>query len=141
VIKFEADNPVYGAPEILVENSMSTNNPESFWNIVLDKQIVKRPAKANALVETIKELYIYWAKEYCKKGIMQGVGLKDEAYFRYFNYPDFLTPNSGLIQIRRYADINNKSDLQQKFEDVSEKAKIVREEIFRLLVEEFKYFQ
>lgn len=42
-MKFEADNPMNGAPEIYVDNPMSTNNPGSFWNIVLDDQIIKRP--------------------------------------------------------------------------------------------------
>ncbi|MCU0472973.1 MAG: hypothetical protein MUC93_06355 [Bacteroidales bacterium] len=141
ITKFEKNNPIIGASEILIENPLSTNNPEGFWNLILDNHISKNSKKAFNLVQEIKELYSYWEKEYCKNKILSDVGLKDEPYFRYFNYPDFLTPNSGLIQIRRYADINNKSDLQQRFEIINEKTKIVREEIFRLLVEEFKYFQ
>lgn len=31
------------------------------------------------------------------------MGLEDEAYFRYFSYPDFLTRHSGLVQLRKYA--------------------------------------
>lgn len=72
---------------------------------------------------------------------MQRVGLQDEPYFRYFDYDDFLTPNSGLIQIRRYADLNGKADIQAMFENISKKTKTVKEEIYRLLVEEFKYFE
>jgi len=140
VTKFEANNPVEGAPEVFVDNPMSTNNPDSFWNMVLNGQIKKQPKTAYELVEAIKGLYIYWAKDYCTSGIMKRVGLQDEPYFKYFDYDDFLTPNSGLIQIRRYADLNRKADLQEYFEDISKKTKAVREVIYRLLVEEFKYF-
>lgn len=79
-------------------------------------------------------------KTYCPKGIIPNIGLKDEPYFKYFNYKDFLTSNSGLIQIRKFADVNHKPDLLKRVEDISEKTKKVREEIYRLLVEEFKYF-
>jgi hypothetical protein len=139
--KFEEDNPVEGSPEVFVENPMSTNNPDSFWNTVLDNTIVQRPLTAHELVEAVKGLYIHWAKDHCKSGIMRRVGLKDETYFKYFDYDDFLTPNSGLIQIRKYADINCKADLQEHFETISKKTKTVREEIYRILVDEFKYFE
>ncbi|MBM3240022.1 hypothetical protein FJZ31_27360 [Candidatus Poribacteria bacterium] len=140
VTKFEADNPVQGAPEVFVDNPMSTNNPDSFWSTTLDAYIVEQPATAHNLVEAIKELYTYWVKTYCPHGIIKNVGLKDEPYFKYFDYEDFLTPNSGLIQIRKFADLNGKSDLLKRFEDIAEKTKKVREELYQLLVEEFKYF-
>jgi len=120
---------------------MSTNNPDSFWHMVLYKEIVQKPKTAHDLVEAIKGLYGYWVKEHCKNGIKTKVGLQNEPYFKYFDYDDFLTPNSGLIQIRKYADLNGKADLQEHFEDISEKAKLVREEIYRLLVDEFGYFE
>ncbi len=141
VTRFEGNNPVDGVPEVLVDNPMSTNNPDSFWNLVLDENIVETPNIALDLTEAIKELYSYWAKKYCMKGIIWRVGLKEEPYFKYFNYDDFLTPNSGLVQIRKYAEINKNADLLEYFEDISKKTKSVREEIYRLLVEEFKYFE
>jgi len=125
---------------IEVKKGRSTNNPDSSWNMVLDEQIVQRPKTAHDLVEAIKDLYSYWAKEHCRDGFKTKVGLQDEPYFKHFDYDDFLTPNSGLIQIRKYADLNVKANLQQHFEDISEKTKAVPEEIYRLLVEEFKYF-
>ncbi len=141
VTKFEADNPIEGAPEVFIDNPMSTNNLNSFWNIVLDSEIVARPTKATELVEAIKALYMYWAKEHCKTGILTNVGLKDEPYFKYFAYDDFLTPNSGLIQIKKYADQQLKTDLIRLFDDISAKTKAVKDEIYRLLVDEFKYFE
>ena len=67
--------------------------------------------------------------------------LQDEPYFKYFDYPDFLTPYSGLVQIRKYAEIHGREDLQDLFKEISVLTKKVKEEIYRLLVEEFRYFE
>jgi hypothetical protein len=141
VTRFEKDNPVAGAPEVMVDNPLSPLNPDSFWNTTLQKEIVSQPTLAIDLVELIRNLYRTFASKYCQSGIIRNIGLHNEAYFRYFDYPDFLTPNSGLIQIRKYAELNNKEDLNEQFKLISEKTKEVREEIYRLLVEEFRYFE
>ncbi|MCD4695675.1 MAG: hypothetical protein K8S16_05475 [Bacteroidales bacterium] len=141
VIKFEADNPMEGAPEVFVDNPLCPANPESFWSTTLDGVIVSYPPLAKQLVKKIKELYTYWNQEFCKGKTIEYVGLQDEPYFRYFSYPDFLTPYSGLVQIRKYATINNKADLVTKFEEISKLSKAVKEEIYRLLVKEFGYFE
>lgn len=140
VTKFEANNPVLGAPEVFVDNPLSTNNPDSFWNITLDREIVADPPAAIKLVDKIKELYRVWNYEYCKGGILENVGLHDEPYFKYFDYPDFLNKNSGLIQIKKYASDNNLTDLGELFAEISSLTKMVKGEIYRLLVDEFDYF-
>ena len=72
---------------------------------------------------------------------LENVGLHEEPYFKYFNYSDFVTPYSGLIQIRRYAEINGSSDLTEKSEIIKDLSKQVKERIYHLLVHEFKYFE
>ena len=141
VTKFEKDNPVVGAPEVFVDNPLCPANPESFWSTILDKEITDQPELPKKLVNKIKELYKHWNLNYCKGQVLQHVGLQDEPYFRYFDYPDFLTPYSGLIQIRRYSEIQGKEDLQNLFKEISALTKKVKEEIYRLLVEEFRYFE
>jgi len=141
VTKFEKDNPVTGAPEVYVDNPLCPANPESFWSTTLDKEISDKPALAKELVEKIKELYKHWNLNYCKGQVLQNVGLQDEPYFKYFDYPDFLTPYSGLIQIRQYSVIHGKEDLQNLFKEISSLTKKVKEEIYRLLVEQFRYFE
>ncbi|MEZ5196169.1 MAG: hypothetical protein R2764_07160 [Bacteroidales bacterium] len=141
VTKFEANNPVEGAPEVFVDNPLCPANPESFWSTTLDSEIIADPPAAKMLVDKIKELYAYWNQNYCKGQTMEYVGLHDEPYFRYFSYPDFLTPYSGLIQIKKFAIKNNKADLVVKFEEISKLTKVVKEEIYRLLLEEFGYFE
>ncbi|MBW8050573.1 MAG: hypothetical protein FVQ77_09585 [Cytophagales bacterium] len=140
VAKFEKDNPVKGTPEVFIDNPLSPNNHESFWFTTLEPYLIKRPAKAFHLVEAVKLLYQKWFEDYCGWETLEYVGLDEEPYFKYFHYPDFVNRNSGLIQIKKYAEINGKSDLMEMFENISEKTKEVKEEIYRILVEEFNYF-
>lgn len=140
VTKFEKDNPVEGTPEIFVDNPLCPSNPESLWSKVLDKEVLKNHELAFLLVKKIKELYKTWNIKYCKGQYIQHVGLNDEPYFKYFDYAPFLTPYSGLIQIRKYAELNALDDINVLFVEISELTKKVKEEIYRLLVEEFKYF-
>ncbi len=156
VTRFEKDNPVHGAPEIFVDNPLCPANPECFWSTTLEPFINQIEAKylkenistaprddnaAEQLIGKVKDLYRHWNLNYCKGQVLQNVGLQDEPYFRYFDYADFLTPYSGLIQIRKYSEIHGKEDLQNLFKEISTLTKKVREEIYRLLVEEFRYFE
>jgi hypothetical protein len=140
VTKFEKGNPVEGAPEVFVDNPLCPINRESFWSTTLDSEIVDSPKLASELVDLVKQLYKRWNQKYCKGQILRSVGLHDEPYFKYFDYKDFITPNSGLIQIRKYAENKNAEDLLELFVKISAKTKEVREEIYRLLVHEFGYF-
>jgi hypothetical protein len=140
VTKFEANNPVAGAPEVFVDNPMSPNNEECFYRTTLATEIEKGGGVALELKKAIDSFYQYWNKEYTKGQILEHVGLKEEAYFRYFDYPDFVTKDSGLIQIRKYAEVNGCSDLISKIQEIQSLTKKVKEEIYRLLVVEFRYF-
>jgi hypothetical protein len=140
VTKFEKDNPAEGAPEVYVDNPLCPTNPESFWSATLDAQIVVKPTLALELVNLIKQLYKRWNVKYCEGQVLYSVGLQDEPYFRYFDYKDFLTPHSGLIQIKKYAELHNAQDLVDLFASISEKTKEVRDAIYSLLVDDFGYF-
>jgi hypothetical protein len=141
VTKFEKDNPVKGAPEVFVDNPLCPTNPESFWSTTLDSEIVDRPRLSSELVELVRSIYKKWNQKYCKGQFRYGVGLQDEPYFKHFDYKDFVTPYSGLIQIRKYSEDHNAEDLLTLSEQITAKAKEVREEIHRLLVEDFGYFE
>jgi hypothetical protein len=119
VTKFEKDNPVEGAPEIWVENPMSPNNQESFYRTTLQNEIKKSKSVANELSTTIEDFYKYWNLKYTKGEILENVGLHEEAYFKYFEYPDFVTKDSGLIQIKKYADLNGCTDILEKITSIT----------------------
>lgn len=141
VTKFEADNPILSAPEVWVDNPLCPTNRNSFWSTTLDAEIVQQPDAAYLLVEKIKELYRHWNLNYCKGQHLENVGLHNEPYFKYFDYPDFLTPHSGLIQIRKYAELHGLNDMLELFIEVAKLTKGVKAEIYRLLVVEFRYFE
>lgn len=140
VTKFERNNPIEGAEEVFIDNSLAPNNPESFWSVYLQNEIDIGDPLAIELVNLIKKLYKVFALTYCQSGIIKNIGLHDEPYFKYFDYADFLTPNSGLIQIRKFAELHNKEDLNEIFKQISEKTKEVKAEIYKMLVDDFKYF-
>lgn len=142
VTKFEANNPVEGAPEVFVQNPLSTNNEEAFWHTTLLPYVEEsNEPNAIALVKLVTEFYRYWNHNYTKGQFIESVGLHNEPYFRYFDYPDFLTPNSGLIQIRKYAEIHQEMDLLSRFEDIQAATKVVKKAIYEILVRDCKYFE
>ncbi len=140
VTKFEADNPVLGAPEVWVDNPMSPNNQDSFYRTTLQAEIKKSKSVAINLAIAIEEFYQFWNLNYTKGQFLENVGLENEAYFKYFDYPNFVTKDSGLVQIKKYADINECADLLEKIALIQEKTKRVKEAIYNMLIEDFKYF-
>ncbi len=141
VTKFEADNPVKGVPEVFVDNPLCPTNPDSFWSKTLDSQVVKRPKLARVLVDSVRKLYEVWKTNNCVRSKVEYVGLDDEPYFKNFNYPDFITPYSGLVQIKKFAEVKLADDLDEQIKEINERKKKVLDEIYRILIEEFKYFE
>ncbi|MBI5403418.1 MAG: hypothetical protein HY959_08435 [Ignavibacteriae bacterium] len=148
VTKFEKDNPVPGAPEIFIDNPLCPSNPDSFWSTTLDSEIpdtkpgnkkLSNPAKE--MVKIIKELYKIWNNKYCKSQFLYNVGLHNEPYFKYFDYADFLTPYSGLIQIKKYAELQNLTDIGELFRQITAKSKQLKDEIYNILINDLKYFE
>ena len=145
VTKFEKDNPVKDAPEVFVDNPLCPTNKESFWATTLqpfiNQQKIDKENAAILLIEEITELYKYWNHNYCKGQYLYNVGLHTEPYFKYFNYPDFLTPYSGLIQIKKYAELQADVELLNRFAEISKLTKAVKQQLYHLLVKDFKYFE
>lgn len=144
VAKFEKDNPVVGAPEVFVDNPLCPTNSESFWARTLDTYTKKNVAADNSaaiLIEKVRDLYKFWNHHYCKGQYLYNCGLHSEPYFKYFNYPDFLTPYSGLIQIKKYAEMQADVELLNRFSELNRLTKAVKQQLSTLLVEHFKYFE
>ena len=133
-----------GAPEIFVDNPLCPTNKESFWNKTLLPYInqvqIDAESPALLLIEQITELYKYWNHNYCKGQFLYNCGLHNEPYFKYFNYPDFLTLYSGLIQIKKYAELQADVELLNRFSEITKLTKAVKQQLYKLLVEDFTYF-
>lgn len=138
VTKFENNNPVQNTTEIFIDNPLCPLNPDSFWATTLANQISSQIAID--LVAVINDLYEHWNSNYCKGQFLENVGLSDEPYFKYFSYSDFVTPYSGLIQIKKYAEINGKTDILDRFDKIKELTKNVKDRIYELLINNFNYF-
>ena len=140
VAKFEKDNPVIDAPEVWIDNPMSPNNANSFYRTTLQTEIKKSKTVASELASLIEEFYQYWNMNYTQGQVLEHVGLQEEAYFRYFSYPDFVTKDSGLVQIKRYADLHECADLLERIAAITSKTKEVKEELYTMLTRDFNYF-
>lgn len=147
VTRFEADNPVAGAQEVFVDNPLSPGNPDAFWTVVLAPEFQGFTAETDAatcLVDAVRAVYGYWASAVCGGQTLTNVSLHDEAYFRYFAAPDFLTRYAGLVQIRAYAAHNTGAtwypELQNRLDKLAKQREAVKGEIQRLLVDELAYF-
>ena len=87
---------------------------------------------AHQLAATIEELYLSWNKAITQGQIVENVGWQDEAYFRYFDYPDFVNKDRGLLQIRKYAEKNDDADLTVKLSGIADLTKQVREALSQM---------
>lgn len=145
VTKFEKDNPVKDAPEVFVDNPLCPTNKESFWATSLqpfiNQQNIDSQNVSILLIGQITELYKYWNHNYCKGQYLYNCGLHTQPYFKYFNYPDFLTPYSGLIQIKKYAELQGDMELLTRFSEIGKMTKAVKHQLHKLLVHDFKYFE
>ena len=144
VIKFEKDNPAKGSPEIFLENPLCPLDQNSFWKTTLEPFVKEQKLKSDnngiLLINEITEIYRFWNHNYCKGGFLYSKGLHKEPYFKHFSYPDFLTPHSGLIQIKKFAEIKGDTDLLGRFSKISMLTKQVKNEIYDILTNDFKYF-
>ena len=99
---------------------------------------------ATQLVEAVRAVCGHWATAVCGGQTLTDVGLKTEAYFKYFAAPDFLTRHAGLVQIRAYAAKHPGAswypELQKRLTRLAGLREAVKGEIHRLLTQELRYF-
>jgi hypothetical protein len=143
VTKFEKDNPVLGAPEVFIDNPICPTHKDNFYTNVLAPFLneSKTESSSKDLINEVIKLYKLWNTNYCKGQYLFNIGLQNEPYFKYFDYADFLTPHSGLIQIRKYAEIHADADLLNQFGVIAKHVKHVKARMYELLVEDFGYFE
>lgn len=90
-------------------------------------------------LDQITRYFVCKAKD--SETLLKYAVLKSAPSFKYFDYPDFLTPYSGIIHIRKYAEIHQATDLVECFEEISRNVKRVKAELYRVLVEEGGYLK
>ena len=147
VVRFEADNPVAGAPAVAVDNPLVPGFAAGFWEQVLAPEFVGQPATdaATQLVAAVRAVYGHWATAVCGGQMLPAPELHGEAYFKFFPVEAArLTPRAGLVQIRAYAAQHTGApwypELHQRLTRLATLREAVKGEIHRLLVQELRYF-
>lgn len=147
VTRFEADNPVPGAPAVSVDNPLVPGFAAGFWEQVLAPEFMGQPATdaATQLVAAVRAVYGHWATAVCGGQTILTPELHGEAYFKFFTVDAArLTPRAGLVQIRAYAQRHPGEEwypeLQRRLSRLAELRDAVKGEIHRLLVRELRYF-
>lgn len=76
--------------------------------------------------------------KYSRRQYLRNLELQNESYFKNIDCDDFLTPNNGLIQIRKFAEKHAEVELLNQFALFAKHVNVSR---YELLVGEFGYFK
>ncbi len=128
---FPADNPVKGAPEIMIFNPMAPTNPESFWSRHMDQLFSESKSTPDQLVRSVKNLYVVW------RNIFHGRPEIIAPFKRpYFVNEGALKITSGIVQIKDYANEMDNRPLLEAYQNVQHLLKKTKEEFYTLLLKE-----
>ncbi|MGC2162676.1 MAG: hypothetical protein WA634_12250 [Silvibacterium sp.] len=94
---FPANNPIAGAPEIVVSNPLTPLAKDSFWTKALKPYCSDAPVTVKKLIRCVDDVFKEWGSLIHQKGELF---VSDKPYLL-GNYP--LPLGSGLIQIGDYA--------------------------------------
>jgi hypothetical protein len=115
-VRFPADNPYKGAPEIWSTNPLSMANPESYFSKRL-KTFIKKSDSISAAkaLKQVEELYSAWDSKFKKKPELAVDYDRD-----YFVGGDpVLTRDAGILQIRHFAEGENDRQLKDMFTELN----------------------
>ena len=130
---FPANNPIEGAHEIVINNSMTPLNNNSFWCEHM-QHIFNNPTKDiyDQLVQAVNNLFQEWEKKF-KNNTKIHVEYK-EAYFVGDNR--ILTKQAGIRQVKDYANHYKTENLKMAYKSLQEKLDIVKKKFYNILVDE-----
>lgn len=133
---FPANNPVKGTAELFVGNPLTPINTDSFWSEIMGPYLNDNPPlNAKTLVHAVDGIFRSWAKEF-------SVGSEIAASYErpYFLGEGRLTKTAGLIQIKDYAIETNDESMLARFSELQKLLKAVKEQFYRLVVDQLDYF-
>ncbi|MDL1870702.1 hypothetical protein FBR05_00690 [Deltaproteobacteria bacterium PRO3] len=127
---FPANNPVNGAPEIIVSNPMAPTSPESFWSKNMAQVFSESKSTPDKLVQSVENLYSVWKNNFHGR----------PEIIAPFKRPYFITKGAlrvtaGIVQIKDYANETDDKALLGVYEDVQKLLKQTKEEFYNLLLD------
>jgi hypothetical protein len=125
--RFPANNPVSGAPELVVNNPLTPLDTQSFWSITMNPFCSSaESSNTTALIKVVDELFAQWKMIFRNRAEVP-MGKKP-----YLLSAGGLTVGAGIVQIKDYARETNNVSLQQKLAEIQIKLKILKSEFFDL---------
>jgi hypothetical protein len=130
-LRFPANNPVPGAPEVRLSNPLSPNDTTSFWSKHLVQHFDGTTPDGNAdlLVKEVLELYASWKKLF---RVHEELPV-DVARPWYIGESAFVTRSSGMSQMRDYAEFKQDQNLLHRIERIKVSLGRARNEFHELL--------
>ena len=135
-VRFPANDPVQGAPELLSTNPMTPLNTESFWSQTIRPYLnnCRSPNVLN-LVDSVDNVFAIWASRFQLQAELQ------VDYQRpYFLGSGTLTSTSGLIQIKDFAVTYDDQPLLNALSSVQDALRVVKREFYELVMDRLNYF-
>ena len=131
---FPANNPIEGSVEIFVNNPMSPISTASFWSKEMKDVFKNGNSMADKLVARVNEFYDCW-----KTHLNERKRLKVTYDTQYFiGNVGILTANSGIVQIRDYAKVNNLASILSSNDSMQKVLGDLKREFYSLLADEKK---
>lgn len=126
--RFPANNPVNGAPELVVRNPMTPLDPQSFWSTEIRPYVYENPPKAvRNLVTAVNELFNGWQELFRKRRSLQ-ISPKP-----YLLDNAALGIGSGIVQIKDYAAEADDKNLLDKIARIQELLKTAKDYFWELI--------
>jgi len=135
---FPTNNPIHGAPEIVITNPMTPLNKDSFWTKSMAHHFTSNTFTETVdLVEAVNKLFCNWKQYVCKKKEVH-IGYKRP----YFISEGVLTLTSGLVQIKDFAQETGNVVLLNDWREVQERSKAAKKLFYKILTdtEHLNYF-
>ena len=131
-LRFPANNPVYGAPEVHLPNPFSPNDITSFWSKHMAQHFDPHKADSNSdlLVKEVLSLYASWKRLFRVHDELP-VDLNRPWYV---GESAFVSRSSGMSQIRDYAELKQDGDLLERWDRIKTLVKRAKAEFHELLV-------
>ena len=124
---FPANNPIAGAPQIVVGNPLTPLSKDSFWTKTLKPYCDGTPASVSKLTRCVDVLFAKWA-DLIRRSTDLYVSSKP-----YSIGDEPLTLGAGLVQIRDYAKESGDDLLLQGWSEVQTALKAAKTELFEMI--------
>ncbi len=135
-MRFPADNPIPGVPELNVNNPMTPLNPFSFWSTVMRLYCESATATVSSLIKSIDQLYEDW------QGLFIARTELPLSRKPYLLDDGGVSLSAGIVQILAYANEADEKILLRDWVEAQQLLKSAKAEFYKIVndMEGLNYF-